>query len=125
MIGNVGKNPDIRTIDQGGQQVKVASFTIATSEKYTDRNGQSHENTEWHSCVCWRKQAELIEKYVSKGDKLFIEGKLRTRKYEKNGEDRYVTEVVVDTMQFLGKKQEKNEQPQMQESAPADDDMPF
>lgn len=118
-IGNVGK-VDIKTLNDN---TKVATVTLATSEKYTDRNGEKHENTEWHNIVCWRKQAELVEKYVKKGDKLFIDGKLRTRKYtNRDGEEKYVTEIVADTIQFLGG---KSENAQVSEDLPPDDDLAF
>ena len=119
LIGGVGADPEIR--DANG--TKVASLRVATSEKYTDRNGEKHEQTEWHSVVAWRNTAELIEKYVHKGDTIFVEGKLRTRKYTTQNGDRYVTEVVVDNLQFFPKKNSENESPAYQ-ALTAPDDMP-
>ena len=104
LLGNVCKDPEIR---QAGD-AKVASFSLATSEKYKDRSGNEHENTDFHNIVCWRNHAGLCEKYVHKGDKLYIEGKLTTRSYDSNGEKKYVTEVVVSKIEFCGNKQNSN-----------------
>lgn len=99
LLGNVGKDPDIRYPQQGQC---VASFTLATSERYSTANGPA-ERTEWHNIVVWGKQAEIVEKYVRKGTKLYIEGKLRTRQWEdRNAIKRYVTEVYADTFELLG-----------------------
>lgn len=101
LIGNVGKDPDVRYVEKG---LAVANFPLATTERgYTLQNGtQVPERTEWHNVVVWRKLAETVEKYVRKGDKLYIEGQLRTRSYEdRNGITRYVTEVWADNMEML------------------------
>lgn len=101
LVGRVGKPAEVRTAGEN----KVASFSLATTEKYKDsKTGEWKENTEWHNIVCWRNSAELAEKYVQKGMLLYIEGKLRTRSWEKDGEKRYVTEIVAENIQFLGKK---------------------
>jgi single-strand DNA-binding protein len=109
LIGNVGNDPEIRYLDpnpQGPQgNAKVASFRLATTERYRDRNGETRENTEWHSIVAWRSSADYVEKYVHKGSQLFIEGKLRTRQWtDQTGAKRYTTEVQADNMQLLGKR---------------------
>lgn len=96
LIGRAGKDPDVRTLDGGA---KVASLSFATTDKaYTLQNGtQVPERTEWHNLIFWNKTAEIVEKYVHKGDKLYIEGKLRTRNYDDSkGIKRYITEVFVD-----------------------------
>ena len=97
LIGNVGKDPEIRYLDGGGQNnpnAKVANFTLATSERYRDRNGNPQERTEWHNIVAWRNSADIAEKYVKKGTQLYIEGKLRTRDWtDQSGNKRYTTEV--------------------------------
>lgn len=101
LLGNVGKDPDVRYLDTG---IAVATFSIATSERaYTLANGtQVPERTEWHNLVLWRGLAEIAEKFVRKGDKLYIEGKMKTRSYDDaNGIKRYVTEVFVDQMEML------------------------
>ena len=101
LIGNVGAEPEVRYVEQG---VAVGSLRIATTERgYTLQNGtQVPERTEWHNVVVWRKQAEFVEKYVHKGDKLYIEGQLRTRSYDdRNGVKKYVTEVWADNVEYL------------------------
>lgn len=101
ILGNCGKDPEIRVVGEH----KVASFSVATTEKYKDsKTDEWKENTEWHNIVCWRNTAELADKYIKKGTQLYIEGKLRTRSWEKDGEKRYVTEIVADSIQLLGKK---------------------
>lgn len=103
LIGNVGQNPDVRYLDN--QQAKVASFRMATTERYTDRSGQSKEETEWHNIVVWRRNADVVEKYVTKGTQLYVEGRLRTREWTDNtGNKRYTTEIVADNIQLLGKR---------------------
>lgn len=101
LIGNAGRDPEVRYLDNG---VAVATLTLATSERgYTLQNGtQVPERTEWHNIVLWRGLAEVAEKYVHKGDKLYIEGKLRTRSYDdQNGVKRYVVEIFADNMEML------------------------
>lgn len=101
LLGNVGKDPETR--DAGG--VTVASFTMATTDRgYTRKDGVAvPDRTEWHNIVCWRNLAEIVGKYVHKGDKLYIEGKLTTRSWEdKQGGKRYTTEVVADVIELLG-----------------------
>lgn len=101
LIGNVGKEPDVRYIDNG---VATASLVLATNTPgYTLPNGtQVPERTEWHNVLLWRRMAEIVERYVHKGDKLYIEGQLRTRSYtDKQGKTRYITEVWADNMEML------------------------
>lgn len=101
LIGNVGKEPDVRYLDKG---VAVASLTLATTERgYRLQNGTDvPERTEWHNIVFWKDLAERVEKYVHKGDKLFIEGKIRSRSYDdRNGVKRYITEIFADNMEML------------------------
>ncbi len=102
LVGNVGKDPEIRHLDSG---VAVANFPLATSESYTAKNGERITTTEWHNIVLWRGLAEVAEKYVSKGRQLYIEGRIRTRSYDdKDGNKRYITEIYGDNMQMLGPK---------------------
>lgn len=111
LIGNVGKDPEVRPVSGN----KVANFTLATSEKaYTKNDGtQVQERTEWHNIVVWGKLADVCEKYVRKGSKLYIEGKIRSRTYDdKQGQERKVTEIIVDNMEMLGAA------PQTQQQAP-------
>lgn len=132
LIGFLAKDPEVRV----AQDKKVASFTLATSERYKDRNGEVKENTEWHNVVCWR-QAEYVEKFIAKGAQVYVEGRLRTRSWDdSNGVKRYVTEILADQIQSLDRKRDgQTAQPaQHQASAPAaatavddmpDDDLPF
>ena len=106
LLGNVGKEPEVRHLDSG---VATATFSLATTERaYTASNGtQVPERTEWHNIVAWRGLAEAVEKYVHKGDKLYVEGKIRTRSYEdQNGVKRYVTEIFVDNFDMLTPKKD-------------------
>ena len=103
LIGNAGRDPEVRHLESG---VVTATFSLATTEKFRDRtSGELKEQTEWHNIVCWRNLAEVAEKYVRKGTQLFIEGRIRTRSYnDSNGNTKYVTEIVADNMQLLGRK---------------------
>lgn len=139
LIGNVGKDPDVRYLDSG---VAVATFPLATTDRgYTLANGtQVPERTEWHNIVLWRGLAETAEKYVHKGDKLYIEGKIRSRSYDdQNGIKRYVVEIFADNMEMLTPRQAQQapasqpqpsvqSQPQPSVQTPvsdASDDLPF
>ncbi len=115
LIGNVGNDPEVRYLESNPQNpatnAKVASFRLATTERFRDRNGELRENTEWHSIVVWRSNADVVEKFVRKGSQIYIEGKLRTRQWaDQAGNKRFTTEVVADTVQLLGKRPE-GEQP--------------
>ena len=100
LIGHVGQEPEIKNLESG----KVANFTIATNENYTNAKGEKVEQTEWHRISAWGKTAELIEKYVVKGKEIAIEGKLSHRSYDdKDGNKRYVTEILVNELLLLGK----------------------
>lgn len=100
LVGRLGKDPEVRHLENGAT---VANFSLATSETYKDRQtGERREQTEWHNVVLWRGLAEVVEKYVKKGDMIYVEGKLRTRSWEKDGVTRYTTEVVGDNMTMLG-----------------------
>ena len=106
LIGNVGREPEIRYLDGNNGGTKVATFTLATSEKYRDRSGELRENTEWHNIVAWRNSADVAEKFVHKGTQLYIEGRLRTRSYtSQDGSKKYTTEITVDNLQLLGKRE--------------------
>ncbi len=105
LIGNVGRDPEVRYLDGQGGSTKVAQFTLATTERYRDRNNELRENTEWHNIVAWRGNADVCERYVKKGTQLYIEGRIRTRSWDdQTGNKRYTTEIVADTIQLLGKK---------------------
>ena len=107
LIGNVGNDPEIRYLDSQNPQgnTKVASFRLATTERFRDRNGETRENTEWHNIVAWRSSADLVEKFIHKGSQIYVEGKLRTRQWtDQTGNKRYTTEVQADNIQLLGKR---------------------
>jgi single-strand DNA-binding protein len=99
LVGNLGKDPELRYTASG---TAVAKFSIATSETFTDRQGAKQERTEWHRITAWGKLAEICGQYLSKGKMVYIEGKIRTEKYEKDGVTKYSTEIVADTMRMLG-----------------------
>lgn len=102
LIGNVGKEPELNTLESG---VQVARLNIATTEIYKDKSGQNHNETEWHTIVLWRGLAELAGKYIKKGSYIFVEGKIKSRQFEdKEGIKRYVTEIVADELILLDKR---------------------
>ena len=130
LIGNVGKDPDVRYLDN---HVCVANLTLATTERgYTAQNGtQVPDRTEWHNLVFWRGLAETVEKYVHKGDKLYVEGNIRNRSYDdQNGVKRYVSQIFVDPMEMLTRPQQNADgtqqpQPGAAQPEPGDSGMPF
>lgn len=140
VVGFVGDDPRINQAQSGR---KVASFSLATTEKgYTTQNGQQiPDRTEWHNIVCWGKTAEVVERYVRKGSSLYIQGKIRTRSYEKDGQTRYMTEIECESMQMLDRRAESQQSQyqgesqypkqgcasshQVQEQKKDDDDLPF
>ena len=116
LIGNVGREPEVRHLESG---VAVASFTLATTERYKDRNGVMQDQTEWHNIVCWRNLAELSEKYINKGSQIFVEGKIRTRSWQdQTGQKRYTTEIVADNIRLLGKRGDSQQQGSGYQSQP-------
>ncbi len=107
LIGNLGADPEIRHLQNGAT---VANFRIATTETYRDKqSGEKREQVEWHTLVAWRGLAEVVEKYVRKGSKIYVEGKLRTRKWEKDGIDRYSTEIHVDELTMLDRASDRQD----------------
>ena len=101
IVGFLGKDPEVKTIDSGK---KVASFTLATSESYTNKQGEKVTDTEWHNCKAWGALAGVIEKYLKKGSQVYVEGKIKYRSYEKDGVTKYITEISVDSLHMLGSK---------------------
>jgi len=107
LVGNLGKDPEVRHLENGRA---VANFSLATSESYKNREGEKVTQTEWHNVVLWTPLAELAEKYLKKGNQVYIEGKVTTRSYEdKEGVQKYITEIVGREMTFLGGKPSTNE----------------
>lgn len=109
IVGNLGNDPEIRTMPNGEQ---VANITVATSESWTDKNtGERKEQTEWHRIVLYRRLAEIAGQYLTKGSQVYIEGRLKTRKWQdNNGQDRYTTEIQGDNLQMLGGRQDELKQ---------------
>jgi single-strand DNA-binding protein len=127
LIGNLGKDPEVRHLESG---VAVCNFSIATGETYKDKNsGEKVTHTEWHNIVLWRGLAEVAEKYLKKGAKIYIEGKLRTRSWQdQEGNTRYTTEILGDNMTMLGKVGETNTMqspPPQQAAAPKKEEKPL
>lgn len=108
LVGNLGKDPEVRSLENG---VKVASFRLATTEKYTGKSGEKTEHTEWHNIVVWRGLAEIAEKYLRKGSSIYIEGKIRTREWtDKDSNKRYTTEIIADNLTMLGSRRDQGEE---------------
>ncbi len=129
LIGNLGKDPDIFSFENG---VKKASFPLATSESYKDKEGNKVDQTEWHNIVLWRGLAEVAEKYLNKGKQIFLEGRIKTRSWDdKDGNKRYITEILGDNMTMLGGRRDQNETQQNKVEEPdapeptLEDDLPF
>jgi single-strand DNA-binding protein len=129
LIGNLGSDPEIRYTQSG---TAVATFNVATTERWKGKDGQQQEQTEWHRVVAWRRLAEICGEYLSKGSKVYIEGKLQTRKWEdRDGNTRYTTEVVARDMQMLSPRGASSDTGQFQEEPPfpepaaMEDDVPF
>jgi single-strand DNA-binding protein len=100
LVGNLGKDPEVRFTPNGRA---LAKFPVATSERWTDQDGNKQERTEWHNVVVWGKQAETCGQYLAKGRQVFVEGSIRTRQYDdKDGNKRYITEIVARDVRFLG-----------------------
>ncbi len=118
LVGNLGKDPEVRTLENGA---KVANFTLATSETYKNKDGQKVTQTEWHNIVLWRGLAEVAEKYLRKGNQVYIEGKIRLRSWDdKDGVKRYTTEILGDNMTMLGSRRDFDES----DASPAGDTAP-
>lgn len=99
LIGNLGKDPEVFSFDTG---VKKVTFSLATTEIYRNKEGQDIEQTEWHNIVVWRSLADVAEKYLRKGSQVYIEGRIRYRTYEKDGQKKYITDIEADSINMLG-----------------------
>jgi len=134
LVGNVGKDPEVRYLEK---DLAVAKFTLATSDRArTLQNGtQIPERTEWHNIVAWRGLADVAEKYIRKGSQLYVEGKIQTRTWEKDGVKHYITEILAETINLLGKRPEHTEAlttvvsspstDAIESAPPVEDDLPF
>lgn len=139
IIGNLGKDPELKFMPNGDA---VCNFSVATTDTWKDKDGAKQERTEWHNIVMYRKVAEIAGEYLKQGSSVYLEGRLQTRKWQtKEGQDRYTTEIVADSMQMLGKKsdseqgngnesqqkhsEQKSNDYQKQSIEDIDDDVPF
>jgi single-strand DNA-binding protein len=132
LVGNLGKDPEPKTLDNG---VKLVKFSLATNEYYKTKTGEREEKTEWHNVICWRGLAETAEKILKRGSKIYLEGKIRNRSYDdKDGNKRYVTEIEADTFVTLDKKEAGESEdprnggysePTIEVPPSTDDDLPF
>jgi len=127
LVGNLGKDPEVRYLDNG---VAVANFSLATTENYKNKAGERVSQTEWHNIVLWRGLAEVAEKYLKKGASIYVEGKIKTRKWEdKDGNTRYNTEILADNMTMLGGKPSQEDSPSSASASVTtddkSDDLPF
>lgn len=129
LLGNLGNDIEVVNFENGG---KIGKFSIATNESYTDKQtGEKVAKTEWHNCVARNKTAEVLEKYVKKGDQIYVEGKNTNRKYQTStGENRYINEVIVLTFSFVGKSNQGGQQAEVHQAevvpnANEEDDLPF
>jgi single-strand DNA-binding protein len=105
LVGNLGRDPEVRSTPSGQS---VAEFSLATSRKWKDRDGNRQEQTEWHRVVCWGRQAEVAGQYLTKGKQIYVEGRIQTSSWDdkQSGEKRYKTEIICDNFQMLGRKDE-------------------
>ena len=133
LVGNLGRDPELRTTTSGQP---VANFTMATSRKWKNRDGERQEDTEWHTIVCWGRQAEIAGQYLTKGKQIYVEGRIQTRSWDdrESGEKKYRTEIICDNFQMLGSRGSSYDGGEGRQSepsqappaaAPADDDIPF
>lgn len=127
LLGNLGHSPEIKYLPSG---TPVCSFSIATGEKYTNKSGQEVNNIEWTNIVVFEKLAEIANQYLKKGSKVYIEGRLKTDSYEKDGVKKYNTKVIANDIVFLDKKEESitptiNDEPPTTDFTPPQDDIPF
>jgi len=117
LVGRVGKDPDLKFLQSGAA---VCNFSVATSEEWKDKlSGEKKEKTEWHRVVVWARLAEICGQYLEKGKQVYVEGRLETREWEKDGVKRYQTEIIADTVQFLGDRERQKDQPERRPEKPA------
>jgi single-strand DNA-binding protein len=132
LIGNLGRDPEIRNTPSGQT---VANFTLATNRRWTDRDGNKQEQTEWHRIVCWGRQAEVAGQYLTKGKQIYVEGRLQTRSWDdrNTGEKKYTTEIICENFQMLGGRGDSSgpahagprDEDSGFDAGPVDDDIPF
>lgn len=110
IIGHVGQDPEVRYTGNATNGTKVAQIRVATTERYKDKDGKVQELTEWHSIVCWRGLADVVEKYVKKGTLVYVEGKIQSRSWEDKGVKKYATDIIARELQLLSKKEQSGGQ---------------
>lgn len=110
IIGHVGQDPEVRYTGNATNGTKVAQIRVATTERYKDKDGKVQELTEWHSIVCWRGLADVVEKYVKKGTLVYVEGKIQSRSWEDKGVKKYATDIIAKELQLLSKKEQSGGQ---------------
>lgn len=128
-IGNIGRKPEFRVATSGSS---VVNFSVAVTEKFRDKDGTQKENTEWINIVAFNRIAEIVDHYMDKGTQVYVEGKLRTEKYEKDGEKKYITKIVAEKIQMLGDKKSSSKEiattaqtKQVEQAEVFDDEIPF
>ena len=122
LIGNLGRDVETKYTPSGAA---VAKFSLATTEKFKGKDGQWAEKTEWHNIVLWQKLAEIAGEYLKKGSKVYVQGRLQTHSWDKDGTKHYMTEVVGDELVLLDAREKSSEQPQVAAQAIIDEDIPF
>ncbi len=130
LLGNLGRDPDLRYLPNGDP---VAKFTLATNYRFKDREGQWQDKTDWHNIVVFRRQAEVCNEYLKKGSPVYVEGRIQTRSWEdKDGNKKYMTEIIAQSINLLGRKGEPEEEvpekvgePLVEETKTEDEDLPF
>jgi len=128
LVGRLGKDPEVRSTPSG---TTVTKFSLATDERFTDRSGEKQERTEWHNCEAWGKLADICGQYLRKGKLIYVEGRIATEKYEKDGQTKYFTKVKINEMKMLESRAAEAaggggyDGPSSSDSGPDDDDVPF
>lgn len=121
LVGNLGKDPETKQLENN----QVTNFSLATSESYKDKSGNKVNQTEWHNIVLWGKLAEIAQRYLTKGDRIYLEGKIRTEKWVKDGETKYRTTIVGNTLQMLSTKSEESRMDKVDKIMEETEDIPF
>ena len=122
LVGRLGRDPEVRYTGSGQA---VANLSLATAERFKDKQGEYQERTEWHRITAWGRLAEIVQQYTHKGSMIYVEGRIETRKYEKDGVERYSTEIVAQSIQLLGSKGDNGSGQESDAAEVETDDIPF
>jgi single-strand DNA-binding protein len=122
LVGNLGRDVEVKYTPSGAA---VASLNVATTDKWTTKDGEKKEQTEWHRVVLWGKSAETLQPYLTKGKQIYVEGRLQTRQWEKDGQKHYTTEIKADRVTLLGGMRDREREPEPVATGGADDEPPF